>query len=308
MNVSVKEIIVDTEYIDPTLRVLLEVEWWGDQVSPIYFSGRISLDKVGIIGEFYPREFEHNNEVIWKVFGGKEPLSNNTRSRRRVKHVRLCCPLSRRSLLAIEEARHNQSDGSVHLSIVFECKFMSIYASFLKKYTSGERDIETARLWTENQIKSYRIPKSDWVDDIAPKLGLTKTKLVELPDGLPEEVPLKWKKLYSELSDMQNSMNQFRLKGDWEESVLMGITFFDRLELGLDNTDALMLKRNIQKRNDSLGGFEDLQGVLKGVKGYAAQFSHSISKKDRANPKREDAEYLYSQTVALMKLISGKFQ
>jgi hypothetical protein len=225
--------------------------------------------------------------------------------------------LSKEALDHIGKMREENENKDVELRINFKIKFLISNVLISHRFLRGDNHVPAEdmnilscnngksflKLKTDNFCDSYKITASDWINNYAPKLGLGKYIILEIPepDILEEE---KFKELISTKDIVKHHLDQ----GNWNDAIINSRRVFELLDKDEDLIKSL--KNSFKNQCFSDGAIYSFFSGIKELFNFTSKFIHSsdLDKGFQRCPTayKEDAYMVYAIISNLLNMISKK--
>lgn len=312
MNIKILNIVVDEQFVLPTLKISVEIEYNHSLELPISISGHLIVGGK-IISQLIETSVNSDATIGLKLLtqGRKNGLKGTANSNY-THRTYLTAVLNEITINHVENFREKQTSKSVQFHFNFIWKYLTSPIDFHNLEGFDSSDFISLRV--EKPYADYEIKHSDWVNSFAPKLGLGNFLLVEL--RIPDEVKISssWNQLYSALAFNVKEMEKCIREGDWPKTMLFGRKYFENLKIG-DNKPAHkdfkdMLDALLKNDQHSEEGIKNLYMGIWQFFEFISKFIHDKDKNGnlitRPIPTKEDAYFAYSLGLGLLNLIGKK--
>ncbi len=248
--------------------------------------------------------------------------------------------LSRESLDYIEKMREQNANKDVKLRINFKIKYLisNVLISHLnliidkpqkesggiKQYLvvydyggnspfylnvgdmnilSGDSGKSFLKLKTDNFYEGCTITASDWINNYAPKLGLGRYIILEIPEpNIIEEEKFK------ELLDIKDKVKSHLDQGNWNDTISNSRRIFELL--GKEEGLKKILGDSFVNQCFSDEAIDDFFRGINGLFNFASKFDHSTDRRGNFQKcpiaNKEDAYMAYSIISNLLNVVSKK--
>lgn len=308
MKIENTQIEVDTESINPMLKIRVNLEFPYASEIPVSISGKLCQQNGKTLSVLTEYELNSNKDFGLILKAQQEKKSkHNEQNRHSVQLSSLLTPLAIRS---IEEQREKAQNKSAEFYIEFIVKILSQPASL-----DNLQGNDLVRLNIERKYSRIKIEQSDWVANFAPKLGIGSFLLLEL-NIAENDVSGFWKDLTKLLRSNILEMEKSIRLGEWKKTIEYSRQFFDGLNIKNNrNTNAPFenrLKEILLAEQHNEEGINDLLKAIKSLFDFTSKYVHP---KDRSgivkpypNAGKEDAYLVYTLSIGLFNLITTKIQ
>lgn len=300
-NIKIHSVRVDTESIDPCLRIRFELIF-RKEFLPVQISGRILTNDHKVVGYFseYQIESATYNEI--NIASIKNPSNQNDNY-----HGTLHVVLSRNAIDYIEAIREKQIQNDVNFTFQFMVKFIEVG-------DSNNNPMPSVRIQYNDIREQHNIKQSDWVRNFAPLLGIGKFLLLELKIPETKNVKAFWKTLYTKLSDNVHEMESCLRSGDWYKTMTIARRYYENIKIGDNKAGSKKFKEEFDKLMfedaHSKEGVQNLYDAIWNLFEFLSKYLHEKDKhgNHQAMPQstKEDAYFAYALAVGLLNLIGKK--
>jgi hypothetical protein len=309
VNVEVLRIFVDTEAINPTLKIGMSVEFYNQIQAPLHISGNLLIGNK-VISNMSQYQIGSSKELNLRSLTKKEKddLINRISSKTNYS-IELVAPLSLPAIEYIEAIREKNEAKEVRFSLKFVVQHLETSLTLMQPITNELLTIEI-----DSYSADYRISQSDWIKDYAPKLGIGNFLLLELQ--IPEQKPVSeiWKERYERAMEKLVSMRNHLGLGNWSEVITYGRKFYEIFKVGEQGTENEILRddfkntlTNMQYDDDAIKEFHN---IIKNFFHFLSKYNHETNTARNLKPtptaKKEDAYYAYASAVGLLNFIAHK--
>lgn len=300
---------------DPTLRFTVTIDYQFRYTIPLGVFGHAKTEKGVIIGQLQPVGFSQN-----ATHDGVLPRSNQNENTQRRPYT-LDCRLTSRGVDALMDAREANPKKDVIVTLELVARFL------LPKYRIGPSGLTMGPpMGNENTVNaeqtnwgpgiaeikgevlqvSVKIPASDWANEFAPAFGVGRFLVVELPlPSSPGQAPTPLGERVASAFDAVRTMEADLRSGNWTDCVQHSRAVMELLKLP-EELKALLVSDGLSE--------PAADDVLKSVRGSFDFTSKFIKRVERdsggVNPtltaKKEDAFFVYSNSVTLVNLLAAK--
>lgn len=170
---------------------------------------------------------------------------------------------------------------------------------------SGGSEPIFLEIWDMPAQIPIEIAASDWVQDFAPKLGIGRFVIAELPLPSPAAVGDEFAKRLNEAIKALSEMEEKVKEGEWNEVIEKSRPVFELLRY--EN----MIKTILSKHGYSQEAADNLFSAIGGLFDYSSKFLHKLDRDRRTippeiNAEKEDAYLVYTLSVTLVNLLTQK--
>ncbi len=168
---------------------------------------------------------------------------------------------------------------------------------------SGNNGKSFLKLKTDNFNESYIITASDWINNYAPKLGLGKYIILEIPepDILEEEK-------FQELISIKDKVKLHLDQGNWNDAISNSRMVYELLSKEKDLMESL--KNSFANQCFSDEAIENFFNGIYGLFNFTSKFDHILNQNKEFQQcpiaNKEDAYMSYSIISNLINMISKK--
>ena len=213
--------------------------------------------------------------------------------------------LSKEALVHIGEMREKNINKDVELKINLKIKYLISNVSIVgdMNILSCNNGKSFLKLKTDNFYESYTIRASNWINNYAPKLGLGKYIILEIPepDILEEE---KFKELISIKDKVKSHLDQ----GNWNDAIINSRMVFELLSKDGDLKESL--KNSFANQCFSDEAINNFFDGIGGLFSFTSKFAHILGRKKEfkqcPTAYKEDAYLAYTIISNLLNMISKK--
>lgn len=306
MKIENTRIEVDTQSINPMLKIQVDLEFPYESEIPISISGKLCQQNGKILSVLTEYELNMDNDFGLTLKTEQERKSKGNSQNRQ--SVQLCALLSPLAIQSIEEQREKAKNKSAEFYIEFIIKTLSQPASL-----DNLQGNDLVRLNIERKPSRIKIEQSDWVDNFAPKLGIGSFLLLEL-NIAENDVTDFWRDLTQILKSSILDMERSIRLGEWKKTIEYSRQFFDGLNIKNNrNTGAPFenkLKEVLKAEQHNEEGINDLLKAIKSLFDFTSKYVHPKDKsgilKPYPNAGKEDAYLVYTLSIGLFNLITTK--
>lgn len=305
MESIIKGVEIDSEALEPTLKIFIDIIYDNGSEAPISISGRIrgaGGKIIAYLNECYRNS--NDNSIICQP-----PLKKNGHQRNdAVYTVQLTASLSAKAIDDIEEAREKGVEKNVYFNFDFVIKGAEIISHASEPIRIS---IQTYRAYGH-----YIIKQSDWIQKFATPLGIGNFILFEFPIPNKEKVSNFWLELYTNCSEILREMEDRIKHGDWQGVMDRGRQFYEILKIGDGKPehkkfeDELILLFKKDQHNDE--GIQNFLDSIWQFFEYISKFIHAKDKKggfkSRPLATKQDAYFAFILGVGLLNLLSSKIR
>ncbi len=213
--------------------------------------------------------------------------------------------LSKEALVHIGEMREKNINKDVELKINLKIKYLISNVSIVgdMNILSCNKGRSFLKLKTDNFYESCTIRASNWINDYAPKLGLGKYIILEIPepDILEEE---KFKELISIKDKVKSHLDQ----GNWNDAIINSRMVFELLSKDGDLKE--LLKNSFANQCFSDDAIKNFFSGINEFFNFTSKFVHSLDQNNKfqqcPTAYKEDAYMVYTIISNLLNMISKK--
>ena len=249
MNITITNIDIDDQTIDPTLRVGIAIEYFEGIEVPISVTGRIILSgkTISNLQEVQTVNDSFDELLVFDQRTHDERINGGNKFQTR-KYLRLTSNLSPKAIDYIEESRERSREKSVDFQIEFTLK--SLILSFKPVGTGGPQNTNSfLKIKVTKPYEHFSIKQSDWINHFSNHLGIGKFLLLELSIPNSNKVPKFWEKLYSSLLQNLVSIENCLKSGDWQHAMFHMRKFYENIKIGDDKPGHKKFKQDFLQDN-----------------------------------------------------------
>ncbi|WP_340067232.1 hypothetical protein [Ascidiimonas aurantiaca] len=308
MNIKTIQIEVDTQSINPMLKIWVNLEFDYSNEIPVSISGKLCHQNGQILSVL--SEYQLNTDSRYGLTLRTEQQKEERGKNTEIHSVQLSALLTPKAIESIEKQREKAQNKSAEFYMEFVLKTMNIPVDF-----NNLQNNHLVRLNIEKKSERYSIEQSDWVANFSPKLGIGNFLLLEL-NIAKNQTSESWTELIDLLKTNILEMERCIMLGEWKKTIEYSRQFFDGLNIkssGRTNpTFENKLREVLLNEQHNEEGINDL---LKGIKSLFDFTSKYVHPKDRAgilkpypNSGKEDAYLVYTLSIGLFNLVTSKLQ
>ncbi|MEX0968094.1 MAG: hypothetical protein WD077_12715 [Bacteroidia bacterium] len=296
----------ETRSIQPELEVA--IKYMYDQANEIvdFVSARLGLEAGKNLCDLY---VDNNSKNRFMVSGYPDDGKTKTPTEG---YFSLRATITPHAMEAIEKYR----EGRTKKDVIFN---IDLNVRLTKTIGNSISNIKVDGL---NYSVKKAISQSDWAYGYAPKLGVGRYLLVELPDIRHHEnanLPEDWATILNELERQLELAQQSLNMGDWHSVLIHIRSFLEVLKFGdgskeLESDHQKEIIASLFKKDDyDEDAFESWLAACYALFQYVSKYIHNRKLKSNAQrvmpiARREDAMMVYAIAVALFNQILAKQQ
>lgn len=311
MNIKIINFEVDTQTINPTLAVGLDLEYSREVEMPVLISGKITLNnkKICLLDE-YDVNTEHSIELKPYSNENKNKHMNNPLNNGSY-YVQLTGELSSKAIEYVDDMRKNNPEKSVVFYIRLLVKVMEI-PGLVNQLNQNANSL--LRLKTRTFNLDHTIKHSDWIYKFATPLGIGNFMLVEMEIPDKHKVDPFWMELYDRLYLRLKDIHEAIQYGDLKKVMYAGRQFYENIKIGDKKVNHIefenKLRELFKEDQHSDEGFQNFIDAIWKFFEYNSKFIHDKDKKNELlpipNPTKEDAYFMYMLALGLLNVIGKK--
>jgi len=170
---------------------------------------------------------------------------------------------------------------------------------------SGQGGPQFLSLSNIQQEITKTIYSSNWIQDFAPKFGVGKYIVAELPLPPSKAITGEFSKRLNEAAESLQKIQNKIQEGEWTEAVEKCRPVVELMR------DEEMIKSILGKHGYNEDAANSLYSAIKGLFEFSSKFHHKVDKDKKtllpvAQAEKEDAYFAYSTSIALVNLIAQK--
>jgi len=310
MRVFIRRIYIDTEAVNPSLTIDVDLEFYREIEVPISLSGKLKASNgktLSLISEYHivnPKT--HSLRIL------PEADKRNRRNEKEYRtHCSLTAQLTKKAIDVVELEREKDQEKAVHFSCEFIIKTINLIA---EPDNISNKDFIELNIATEHQ--TYIISQSDWINKYSKPLGIGDFLLLELAIPEKKDVSEFWSELYDKLTENCKTMNSCIRSGDWDRTLSIARNFYENAKIGDFKKGHAEHKEKfisiLEKDNHSKEGIKNLFDGIWHFFQFLSKYAHEMDTDGNMRPKpiptKEDAYLAYTLAIGLLNLIGKKIE